>query len=246
MKEINLVVDVGNTRTKYAFFEGTELKEAGYDAAGLFGNIGKWKQTGARIHLLLSGSGTLPEEKKLLLADLADSVLEAHPRMPLPLKIGYVTPDTLGFDRIAVCVGAMELFPQSSLLVIDSGTALTFNYVSAEGVFLGGNISPGLEMRFRGLHQCTARLPYVAPSDEYGGMGTETEQAVRNGVMNGMLFETERYIRDFYAACAGGKVVITGGNSCFLEHRLKQPVAFSPYLGFMGLNRILRFFKKVN
>lgn len=246
VKEVHLVIDVGNTRTKYAFFEDTELKDVSYETTGLFEDIGKWKEAGTRIHVLFSGSGKLPEGTRLLLNELADEAIEASPFMPLPLKIGYDTPGTLGFDRIAICVGAMSLIPGTPLLVIDSGTAVTFNYVSAEGVFLGGNISPGLEMRFRSLHQFTARLPEVKPAEDYGGMGTTTEQAIRNGVMNGMLFEAEYYIRNFIAENTRGKVVITGGNSHFWKNRLNLPVLFSPYLGFIGLNSILIFSKKVN
>lgn len=246
MKEINLVIDVGNTRTKYAFFEGTTLIDVCYGTDRLFEDVRKWKESGACIDVLLSGSGRLPVDTKLLLNECADATIEASSLMPLPLKIRYDTPETLGFDRIAICVGAMSLFPKTSLLVIDSGTAITFDYVSAEGEFLGGNISPGLDIRFRALHQFTARLPYVQPSENYGGVGHTTEQAVRNGVMDGMLFEAEHYITNFLAENNRGKVVITGGNSHFWERRLNLPVVFSPNLGFVGLNGILIFFKKVN
>lgn len=246
MKEINLVIDVGNTRTKYAFFEGTTLIDVCYGTDRLFEDVRKWKEAGACIDVLLSGSGRLPEDTKLLLNECADAMIEASSLMPLPLEIRYDTPETLGFDRIAICVGAMNLFPKTPLLVIDSGTAITFDYVSAEGKFLGGNISPGLDIRFRALHQFTARLPYVQPSENYGGVGHTTEQAVRNGVMDGMLFEAEHYITNFLAANNRGKVVITGGNSHFWERRLNLPVVFSPNLGFIGLNGILIFFKKVN
>ena len=101
---------------------------------------------------------------QLAIKEQADYWLEASPALEVPLKIGYATPETLGFDRIAICVGAKSYYPGASLLVIDSGTCITYNYVSAEGVFLGGNISPGLEMRFNGLHRFTARLPLVTPT----------------------------------------------------------------------------------
>lgn len=242
---MNLVVDAGNTRLKYAFFDGTRFVEAKYQADELFEDIGKWKEGGEALDLLLSGSGKMPEGMRILLKELADHCLEASPLMALPMKIGYATPETLGFDRIAICVGAMSLNPGCPLLVIDSGTCITFNYVDAEGVFLGGNISPGLEMRFRGLHQFTAKLPYISPLEEYGGIGRTTEQAIRNGVMDGMLFEVDHYIRHFIEGNENARVVITGGNSHFMEGRLEAEVQFSPILGFVGLNEILLYAKNI-
>lgn len=240
---MNLVIDVGNSRIKYAFFEGGQLIEAKYLIDGLVEDIRQWKESGTAVHLLLSGSGNILEDTRVLLKELSDFFLEASPLMQLPLKLGYATPATLGFDRIAICAGAMKMNPGCPLLVIDSGTCITFNYVTAEGVFLGGNISPGLEMRFRGLQQYTARLPYVAPAEKYGGIGQTTEEAIRNGVMSGVLFEVENYIRHFVREYKNGKVFITGGNSHFLENHLEEKAEFCSVLGFIGLNEILEHAK---
>lgn len=241
---MNLVVDVGNTRTKYAFFEQEQLLEVGYEMEKIVERIGYWKEQGKRIELFLSGSGKLDESIELLLKKLSDNCLEASSLMDLPLKIGYATPETLGFDRIAICVGAHSLFPGRPLLVIDTGTAITFNYVSEEGVFLGGNISPGMEMRFRGLHQFTARLPYVGPAEVYGGVGQTTEDAIRNGVMDGILFEVIMYVEKFSETRNNGLVLLTGGNSRFLSHKLPSTVQVYDYLGFIGLNSIFSYTKK--
>ncbi len=240
---MNLVVDVGNTRIKYAFFEGGQFLEAKYQADDLTEDLKKWKSRGVPLHLFLSGSGQITQELRMLLQKSADSYTEASAHLKLPLRIGYSTPATLGFDRIAICVGAMALYPGQPLLVIDSGTCMTFNYVSPDGVFLGGNISPGLEMRFKGLQEYTAKLPLVAPRMEYGGMGTNTEEAIRNGVMDGMLFEVESYIRRFKQDNGRGQVVVTGGNDCFLKKAFCGDAVFCEILGFIGLNGILSFIK---
>lgn len=241
---MNLVVDAGNTRMKYAFFRGKELLEAKYGGYELLVDIEKYRKGGERIDLLLSGSGKLSDGMKGVLSEAVDWSIVASSSMDLPLRIGYATPDTLGFDRIAICTGAMGLFPGYPLLVIDSGTCITFNYVDAEGVFLGGNISPGLDMRFQGLHHFTARLPLVQPVAMYGGMGCTTEEAIRNGVMDGMLFEVNSYISKFLERYGQGRVVVTGGNSVFLENRLPEQVVFCKMLGFLGLNDILMYSKK--
>lgn len=241
---MNVVIDIGNTRTKYALFHGHDLVESGFDIGKIFESLQLLKDGGERIDIFLSGSGKLGEPVKQALKRRADSWLEADPQMPLPIGIGYTTPETLGFDRIANCVGGMSLFAGYPLLVIDSGTAITYNYVDANGVFIGGNIAPGMEMRFRGLHQFTARLPYIEPKESYGGIGLTTETAIRNGVMEGILFEVEGYIARFREKHLNPKVIVTGGNCRFLEGRLPDGVFFCADLGFIGLNCILEFQKK--
>ena len=242
---MNVVVDVGNTRMKYAFFRDTEFLESKYEGGLLLDDLRKLKSEGTSINLFLSGSGHIPEELKQGIQQVADCYIEADSMMELPLKIGYETQNTLGFDRIAICIGAMKLFSGSPLLVIDSGTCITYNYVNKEGVFLGGNIAPGVGLRFKVLNEYTAKLPLVEPSLEYGGIGKNTEEAVRNGVMDGMLFEVENYINHFLTDNPSGKVVITGGNSYFLRDRLCSTVNFCHNLGFIGLNEILIFMKNL-
>ncbi len=243
---MNIVVDAGNTRIKYAFFDRDLLLETQYHEKNLLEDIRRWKAKGASMDVFLSGSGKIPDGLVALLKEQADFCAEASPLMEMPLKIGYDTPGTLGFDRIAACTGALKLFPECPLLVIDSGTCITFNYVSAEGVFLGGNISPGLEMRFRGLKHFTVRLPLVKPEKAYGGTGKTTKDAIRNGVMQGMLFEVESYVRHFLEEQNQGKVVITGGNAHYLKPYLQGETVFNENLGFIGLNEIFLYSKKLN
>lgn len=239
-----MVVDVGNTRIKYAFFEGKQLVAMKCGMKDLVEDMAEYKNRGERIRLLLSGSGEISDTMRELVTDLADEVLETYSGMPLPLPVGYATPETLGIDRVAICLGALQLYPGRPLLVVDSGTCVTFNYVNAEGVFVGGNISPGVGMRFRGLHDFTARLPLLEAEIPYGGVGSTTREAILNGVMDGMLFEIEGYIRRFWASEAQGIVVVTGGGSIFLEGKLPEKVHFCRTLGVIGLNEILGFAKK--
>lgn len=240
---MNLVIDVGNTRIKYAFFDKNEFLEMGYDLDTLVHKIYLFKEQKVEINLFLSGSGNMEPQIRQKLLGLADFRLEADPEMKLPIRLGYDTPRSLGFDRIAVCAGANELYPRHNLLVIDSGTAITYNYVNEEGEFQGGNISPGMEIRFRALHQYTAKLPYVESRMEYGGIGKNTPDAIANGVMEGILFEVKGYIDDFCKREKNALVLITGGNSRFLRHRLSDEVCFNENLGFIGLNRILEYYR---
>lgn len=239
---MNLVIDVGNTRLKYAFFHLGEMRIKGVGMEELFRTITDVRKE-HEVHVFLSGSGKIEEDLRMRLRREAVFWLEASPGLLLPLEIGYNTPVTLGFDRIAICTAARRIYPAGRLLVIDTGTAFTYNYVE-NGVFLGGNISPGLEMRFRALHAFTEKLPYVEARGTCTDCGRDTEQAIRNGVVNGMVFEVKGYIDDFFRYTSEGQVVITGGSLCLLEKLQGERIHFEESLGMIGLNDILEFNKK--
>lgn len=241
---MNVVIDIGNTRSKYAFFDGRDLLSYGFDPQDLVAQLRGIAGQKEEINLFLSGSGKIVPQLREALKEQATFWLEAGTELELPIEIGYKTPETLGFDRIAICVGAHALFPGQELLVIDSGTAITYNYVSREGCFLGGNIAPGVETRFKSLHRYTDKLPCLEPTVEYGGYGRSTREAIVNGVMLGMLFEVEKYIEHFLARKENQQVLLTGGGSVYLKNKLNFPVYMEKHLGFIGLNEILEYSKK--
>ena len=160
---------------------------------------------------------------------------------PLPIANLYETPETLGKDRIAAAVGANELFPNQNVLVIDAGTAITYDFVSAENQYLGGNISPGLQMRFKALNQFTDKLPLVDSSAYFSEIGKNTKEAIRGGVQNGILFEIEKTIEIFAEKYEDLQVILTGGDSAFLSQMLNADVLVHLNLTLIGLNRILEF-----
>lgn len=243
---MNLVVDIGNTRLKYAFFIGKDRVEGGYEREKLFAELKKYDRKKEAMYVLLSGSGKIDDGIRSHLMSCADFWLEACPQIPLPVAIGYETPETLGIDRIAGCIGARQLFPGRDLLVIDSGTAITYNYMDKNGVFLGGNIAPGQDIRFRSLHLYTEKLPYIRARKGMTSYGKNTHDAIQCGVMKGVVFEVNGYIEEFMQQHGQGQVVVTGGNSEYLEHKLPASVCFEKYLGLYGLNEILEYNKKIN
>lgn len=243
---MNLVVDVGNTRLKYAFFEGNTLLHAGHDETNMCREIEKTEEGERCLSILVSECGVLDEGIRCQLKKAAAFYLETLAGMALPIGIVYETPQTLGFDRVADCIGAKSMRSGKPLLVIDSGTAITYNYVSENGVFWGGNISPGQEIRFKALNQFTARLPYVEAAEVFDPIGKNTQHAILNGVMNGILFEMKGYIGDFYSRFPEGLVFMTGGNCGRCRKYLPENVVFEPDLGLIGLNQILEHNKKGN
>ena len=168
-------------------------------------------------------------------------IMELTPRTPLPVKINYKTPETLGMDRVAVVCGARRICPGKDVLVIDAGTAITYEFLSRTGNYLGGNISPGISMRFRALHEFTNRLPLVDKTSNFLPIGTSTQEAIASGVLRGILAEVNEYISIFYQENPNGIVILTGGDSFFFGRNLKSIIFVNPNLIHIGLEAILEF-----
>lgn len=176
-----------------------------------------------------------------LLRGIVPHVLEFTPDTPVPLKNGYLTPRTLGRDRMAAAVGAWGLYPGRNIVVVDCGTAITIDLVSKEGVFLGGVISPGVNMRFRALKEYTAKLPLCAPTDEQLLVGRSTVEAIEAGVMNSVSFEIEGYISRISEKFEDLCIIFTGGDAKYFAKRIKNTIFANYNLILYGLERILEF-----
>ncbi|MDR0758315.1 MAG: type III pantothenate kinase [Tannerella sp.] len=238
---MNLIVEQGNTATKVAVYQNDKLIEAAVYKAfempemnllfeqyplenGIFSTV---KEPDKMLANILSG-----RLKKFLFFD--DTV-------KLPLKISYRTPETLGKDRIAAAVGAHYLHPERDVLVIDAGTAITYEIVEASGHYIGGNISPGLTTRFKALHQFTVKLPLVEETGQVPLVGTSTETAIIAGVVNGIVYEMDGYIDAIREVYPDIFVLLTGGHSFYFEKRLKNAIFAAINLVLTGLNRILEY-----
>ena len=238
---MNLVVDIGNTLLKLAVFDGGrlvaqqcvgELREETF--AGLLG--------GARAAraVVASTRGEAPAIVEAVRRH-TDYLLEFTPATPVPIGNAYLTPATLGRDRLAAAGGAATLYPGRNALIVDFGTAVTLDFVSADGVFLGGCISPGMAMRFRALHEYTAALPLCDATDSAELLGRTTDEAVRLGVMNSLAFEIEGYIARMQGEIEDLCVIFTGGDTNFFAKRIKNTIFANCNLVFWGLNRILEY-----
>lgn len=163
--------------------------------------------------------------------------------IPTPLKNLYRTPHTLGADRLAAAVGAWEYFRSRGrgrdILVFDIGTAITVDFVSAKGEYLGGNISPGLTMRLRALNEMTDRLPLCSADDFEEQMlrGQDTQSAIAQGVVRGICYEIEGYIK----AHPRAEIFFTGGDALYFEKRIKNTIFADQQAVTRGLRSILDF-----
>ncbi len=239
---MNLVIDIGNTRTKFSVFNRGEVlitvpvEEFRPEHIEVLKN----EHPDLKSVILSSVKDYSPELKNVLKKEF-DRFIELDASTPLPLENHYVSKETLGKDRIAAIVGAFDLYPETNVLVIDAGTAITYDILNDKGQYLGGNISPGIDMRFKALNQFTNKLPMVG-QHEFGKLfGSTTEEAILAGVQNGVVFEVDRAIDAFKEFYNNLKVIITGGNADFFEKKLKNSFFVNFNLIALGLNRILEY-----
>ncbi len=157
----------------------------------------------------------------------------------------YKTPATLGLDRWAAVLGANGLFPTGASLIVDAGTCITYDVLSQAKMYFGGSISPGIKMRFRAVHEFTGRLPLVEWNDqEEITEGTDTQSAIKNGVLQGVINEIEGFIALNNKKESALKVIITGGDANFLYKQLQNSIFApqiikDPYLVLKGLNEAI-------
>ncbi|MDR1273183.1 MAG: type III pantothenate kinase [Odoribacteraceae bacterium] len=240
---MNLIVDIGNSCGKYAIFSEGYLLERGNDPFGWRTRLDAYPKRGPVTRALLACTGEPPAGLREELQATFAFFREASTSLPLPISLDYETPATLGIDRVAACVAGVALYPGRDLLIVDAGTALTFNFVSAEGLFLGGNISPGAGMRCWALHEFTARLPLVGNicGPPAGAIAKNTRDAIYGGVTHGVYLEIWAYASDFRREHPAGELLLTGGDSRWLAPALSNHFNINENLVMIGLNKILEY-----
>lgn len=237
---MNLIVDIGNTSTKLAVYE-KEKKLSVSRINELSCEEMEKELSGFKIKkAIVSSVKKLPPFIIDLFLSNIPSVHVLSHKSKLPFKIEYDTPETLGTDRIAAVAGACKLFSGKEILIIDAGTAITFDYLSAD-IFKGGNISPGITMRFKALNSYTGKLPLVTLTESYTFPGRNTTDAIRAGVITGVSYEINEYIRTFEKKHTDFKIILTGGDSEYLKDKIDCQYTYMPDIVIDGLNYILEY-----
>lgn len=232
----NLIIDIGNTRTKAAVFEGDKLV-----LERSFQETSELKEFSKNIefdHCIVSSVTAVDLESIL---DFEFHLLNKN--TDLPIDNCYATPETLGVDRKAAAVGGRVILEKGPVLVIDLGSCITYEVLNEKNQYLGGAISPGLNMRFKAMHTQTARLPLVSLEgvESLKWIGDSTESGLRAGVYFGVQFEMEGFIQAYSSQHQDLKVIICGGDSKFFESLTKDHIFVIPNLVLFGLNRILTY-----
>ncbi len=233
----SLSIDIGNSAIKLGVFESDNLREVlRFDALYELTTYCKKFQQQTPVIISSVTNANLELFNDYFINPL---ILAEHTKLPLIIK--YNTPQTLGKDRIAAVMGAWQLFPNTNSLVIDAGTAITYDFVTKNGEYSGGSISPGLEMKFKALHQFTQKLPLISKNETINLTGSDTEQAIQSGVMLGSVFEMQGFIDAYAKEENTFQIIITGGNHSYFANRLKGTIFAEPDLVLKGLFEILKY-----
>lgn len=249
---MNLCIDQGNSRTKVALMtdEGKMIN-----------------------HFIYKQFGSSDVERLFDLYDITDSIISSVVNIeaavvntlarrsqhfvlfdhntPVPIVNRYETPQTLGQDRLAAAVGAKSLCLDENLLIIDAGSAITYDFVTADGEYIGGNIAPGLKMRFTMLQRMTKKLPLVeAEENELIPLfGKNTRDAIAAGVIRGVAYEVKGYMRTLREKMPHFQTYLTGGHASYVLNNVrtsrneKREIHFEKNLVLIGLNEILCYNK---
>jgi type III pantothenate kinase len=239
---MNLIVEQGNTTTKIAIYNEEGCMETSFVYKDVSRSALQPLFEKYDLRQGIMSSVTEPEDD--LLSFLNHSLpyfIFFDDTVHLPVSVEYQTPQTLGKDRLAAVVGAHYLRPGEDLLVIDAGTAITYEWLDASGVYRGGNISPGMSTRFKALNHFTRKLPLVHEEDDVPLIGYSTQTAILAGVVNGIIYEMDGYIHALRQKYPNLLVFLTGGHSFYFERRLKNTIFADINLVLTGLNRILEY-----
>lgn len=237
-----LAIDVGNTRIKGAVFEKDKLVEKFiFPKEELEKKIKKILENFPKVeNLAIASVGNLSKTDFLNF----DESLKVHfisNEEAFPFKNKYATPKTLGIDRAVLASGAVLQFPKQNRLVIDAGTCITYDFIDAEGNYLGGAISPGFRLRYEALHNFTAKLPLLSLENPDNFIGNSTQQSIHSGVVNGMVHEIDGFINQYKEQYSKFTIILTGGDTDFLAKRLKNTIFANSNFLLESLNHLFQY-----
>ncbi|CAN5625407.1 type III pantothenate kinase [soil metagenome] len=235
--QTTLCFDFGNTRLKCAVFEEEVLKDViileDSGVPSILQMVHQYKAT----HTILSSVVNHPHEIEAVLA--AETVFH---KLDHTSKLAFTTPvgkpETIGADRLALVAAAVHMHPGKHNLVIGLGSCITYNFVNKFHEFLGGSISPGLEMRFKAMHELTAKLPLIKPDWNFPLVGYDTRTNMLSGVIMGMSKEIDGIIEEYALKYRNFNVLLTGGDMGFFVPHLKKKIFADPHLIYKGLYAI--------
>ena len=236
----NLTIDRGNTATKAVVWEGkSAILQISFPSPSCEDFRRIVEEYSPSVAILCS----VTDNNDFIIDTLSELLGKENVQMltnktRVPLIIDYKTPDTLGPDRVAAAVGATVINSCKTSLVVDIGTAITYDVVTSEGHFLGGNIAPGIGMRLRALNAYTSRLPLIDSKGFTPLWGESTETAMRSGAVQGVIGEILYYMSKLPEDAT---LITTGGWGTEMAALLPIKALVKPCLVSIGLNRILTY-----
>lgn len=237
---MNLIIDIGNTRSKLGLFRANQLEQKEVRDKLTVTWLKVFCQKNKVQNVVLAATGVVPRAVEKYLKQHFNYLRLSH-RTPLPVTNLYQTPKTLGRDRIAGAVGALDQFPGKNCLIIDAGTCITYDFLDADANYHGGGISPGMRMRLKAMNAFTAKLPLVKAEEHPQLIGDTTETSLQSGGQLGAVMEVEGFIRRYKNDFGKINVILTGGDADFFANNLKSKIFVNSNLVLFGLNKILTY-----
>ncbi|MGB2143849.1 MAG: type III pantothenate kinase [Flavobacteriaceae bacterium] len=239
---MNLIMDIGNTATKLAVFQSDKMIQVQTVATtNMLAEVEALLKKFSRVkHGLLSSVKMIDDlELKRLQKLLPIKILDVS--FQLPFKNAYDTPHTLGVDRLALMAAAVQQYSKRNVLVIDAGSCVTYDFMDSNQNYLGGAISPGVEMRYKALETFTSNLPLLQKTPPNQRIGSSTEASIHSGVIHGLLHEMEGTIKEYQNKYPDLTVILTGGDTDFLCKQFKISIFANSNFLLEGLNFLLEF-----
>ncbi len=241
---MNLVVDIGNTYVKFAVFDKNVMVfDDRFNINSFTTRVKELFKVYPRIETAIYSSVGAPDKKYLAVLTLFCKVHVLSYESKVPFKNSYATPQTLGIDRIALATAAFYHAPHKNTLVIDAGTCITYEMINDFDEYLGGAISPGIEMRYRAMHEYTSALPLLEKQAPLDLIGNSTQTGMHSGVVNGVCSEMDGIIDQYATRFKDLTVILTGGDALFLSKRLKNTIFADSKFLLKGLNYLLEYNK---
>lgn len=229
-----LCLDFGNSRRKGVLFSDDIIEqEFSFENPGpeeINQVIRKWSPQRSILASVVEHDAAVEE---LLAAKTAFHRITSNSK--LPFSIAVSKKETIGADRLALIAGAVRFYPGMNTLVVGIGTCITYNFVNKYNTFLGGSISPGMEMRFRSMHEFTAKLPLASASFNIPFTGYDTVTNLQSGVVNGITAEMDGIILKYAEKYGNFNVLLTGGHSAYFAGQLKNKIFADFNFLFKGL-----------
>ena len=239
---MNLIIDVGNSFVKLGVFYDGKLKHKQIvELESILEEIDVFRREYPNINrAIISSVGKIPKRDIKVINEYFE-LLVLDSETKLPFDNLYKTPKTLGVDRIGLVCASVKMFPRENVLIIDAGTCLTFDFINRRNDYLGGAISPGLNMRYQSLNNLTANLPLLKAAIPNDVIGNSTEESIHSGVVNGILNEIDGAIEMYKSKYSDLTVILTGGDAKFLSKQLKSSIFANSNFLLEGLDYILQF-----
>ncbi|GET46100.1 type III pantothenate kinase [Capnocytophaga felis] len=245
---MNLVIDEGNTAVKVAVFQNQEkIFFQVFSKNNFQKEILQVVDFDEVDFCIVASVVKSVEERFSFLKEKIKSVLFVNSQTPMPFINKYATPNTLGIDRLALMGGAVSLYPNQNVLVIDAGTCITFDIMTAKGEYLGGAIAPGIAMRLKAMHEFTSKLPLIPEQKNFNienFIGNSTESCILSGVYHNVVREIEGVITQYEEKFKDLTTILTGGNHIYLVNNIKNCIFANSFFLLEGLNAILEWQKR--